>query len=387
MLQPVPNEIYLEIFDYFETSDTMFPPECRRILARLALVCRLFCSIALPRIFASLDIFGAPAKETEDLPPNNAKFCSAIVRKQEPAATLAGYVKECNFMDWSNKEDWANAGFLKMYGQAMTRMSNLEKLSFMVVDIDRHLLKTICGLKRLTSLSFFLCTFSKDIDDASINKLPPLKLKVFSFTGSNGNPKLFQRIIDTTDLVEFRSTQWDITEKILVKFEEDSPLESLDLFQAIDEPVLWRAIERTKKLKTILLASLSLHDGKLPAIPSPSLVPELRRLRAPPLLVSLVPGRPLNHVSLTGSLLNRDGSTTNIPRMKVSDIDKLVQSSGDVRVLSVPSHLYFVAPWGGKLESLEELRLAFGHKNYPDYLEDEPAFKQVSSLNSYHNKC
>lgn len=261
MLQSIPIEIYLEIFDYFKTSDTMFPLEYRRILSRLALVCRLFGSIAIPCIFASLDISNAPAGGAHDLPPKNAKFCSAIMRKQEPAATLASHIKECNFTNWLHTAE-ANAGFFKMYGQAMMRMPNLEKITFMIVDIDRQLLKTICGLKRLTSLNIFMCSFSKDIDDAFIDKLPPLKLRVFGFNGNNGNSKLFQRIIDTTNLVDFRSSQWDIAGKILAKIEGNSPLESLDLLQAVDESVLWRAIERSKNLKTLRISSLWLHGGK-----------------------------------------------------------------------------------------------------------------------------
>ncbi|KAF7760137.1 hypothetical protein Agabi119p4_10813 [Agaricus bisporus var. burnettii] len=90
-LNPLPLEVYQEILSHFQENDDMTAPEVRRHLCNMALVCRYFSSIALPRIFAELNIPNGCGDTSIN------RFCRALANNKEPAASLARYIKTCNF--------------------------------------------------------------------------------------------------------------------------------------------------------------------------------------------------------------------------------------------------------------------------------------------------
>jgi len=367
-LTPIPNEIYLEIFDYFTPSDDeVTKAECKRVLSNLALVCRFFCAMALPRIFKSLEFSGSMCNESTK--PGYASFCRAVIKGLEPAASLSRHVEKCTFEKWrvdTERLRWVYNGFLGMYGQALGRMPNLQSVVLTMVDVDKRLLKTISGLTNLQSLSVNLCTFMEDITDTVIRKLTPLKLRSFSCTDLQNKAllaKTLARIVSTSNLKDLRVSGWTVARDILAQFDKESSLVELEVYGARDDPILWKVLELSKAMKNIRI-------DRLPGAPWPSNIlssssmPQLRTLVAPPsLALALVPGRPLHTVLISGDPYHCSVGRAEIERLKHSTIS--------IKVLQIPIDFYFLAPFD-EFPQMEVLRLYY-HQPLPDgrgWLED-----------------
>ncbi|KAJ7578205.1 hypothetical protein C8J56DRAFT_1031099 [Mycena floridula] len=89
-----PNEIYLEIFDYFQSHDELDLKSCKLILANLSLVSRVFASHSKPLLFKTL-IF-EPQYQVE--PPPHHVFCEMLNAGDPSAMVVAPHVHECIFV-------------------------------------------------------------------------------------------------------------------------------------------------------------------------------------------------------------------------------------------------------------------------------------------------
>jgi hypothetical protein len=252
-----------------------------------------------------------------------------------------------------------------MYGQAMGRMSNLQSVILQRVDIDKRLLKAICELKSVQSLSIELCSLVEDIRDTIIQKLTPLKLKSFSYTTPFNNPllpKILARIVNTSSLEKLEVDDWAVARNIFMQFGKESSLVELVLFEARDDPILWKVLELSNAMKSLRIGDLSGASSSIGPL-SPSSMPQLCILQAPALLASaLVPGRPLH--------------TVIIPNFGVIGgvaINGLEHSTIPIGVLEIPSCDYPQISFD-KFPQMEVLRLSYGYiqdqSDNPSWLED-----------------
>lgn len=373
-LSPLPNEIYLEIFDYFTPTRAagLTEADCKRTLSNLALVCRFFCAVALPRIFKSLEFSGTPNNDpTAEL--SHASFCRGIIKGQEPATSLSRHVKECTFTKWGKgpKEfKWVYNGFLGMYGQALGRMLDLQTLVLKMMEIDKRFLKTICGLKGVQSLTFDLCTFLDDITDTTIQKLTSLKLKSFScisVSTHNIAATIFSRIICTSSLERLYVDDWPVARKILAQI-DDSALVELILGEAKADPILWNVLELSRAIKVLRIFRFGLLGPGSPL--SPASMSQLGVLEAPsPLAFTLIPGRPLHTVVIPAS----EGPD-------VLGIKQLGLSTVPIRVLHISVDFYFHVPFE-ELRQLEVLQLFCNYRPLPrSFLSHSQRIEHVSSV-------
>lgn len=357
-LNPIPNEIYVEIFDYFTPTSRIVglteEADYKRTLSNLALVCRFFCAIALPRIFKSLR-FSGTSNIDPTAEPSHASLCRGIIKGQEPATSLSRYVKECTFTSWTKDPKWVYDGFLGMYGQALGRMSNLQSLTLKRMEIDKRFLKTICGLKGVQSLEMDLCGFLDDVTTTSIQKLTSLKLKNFLYKHKPLSAEdiilaIFSRIICTSSLERLHLKYWPVARQILALFDKDSALVELVLEKAEADPILWKVLELSRAIKVLRIFKFDLLDpGSSPL--SPSSMPQLCVLEAPSQLAfTLVPGRPLHTVIIPASE-NSD----------VLGIQQLRLSTVPIRVLHISVESYFDVPFD-ELRQLEVLQLFYNHR-------------------------
>ena len=383
-LSPIPNEIYLEIFDHLSPSyaNGFTESECKHALTNLALVCRFFCAMALPRIFKSLEFSGSLSNEPS-AKPSYASFCRAVIKGQEPAASLSLYVKECTFTSWRREDtisDWVSHGFLGMYGQALGRMSNLQSVSLHMVDVDKRFLKAICGLKSLQSLSIQFCSLDRtgNITDRVIQKLTPLKLKSFSYRAFVDDPlqaKVFARIVNTSSLESLQVNSWIVARNIFMEFGMESSLIDLDLSEARDDPIWWKVLDLSKAMKSMRIGRLTRPAGDPSSITplSPSSMPQLCTLDAPLLLaLAIVPGRPLHTIIIP----DRPCCSP----IRVVEINQLKCSTIPVRVLDISDAISRQISFDF-FPQLEVLRLSYNCDHDKQDLCSKPSlFEDVSLI-------
>ncbi|KIK46790.1 hypothetical protein CY34DRAFT_352508 [Suillus luteus UH-Slu-Lm8-n1] len=123
----IPNEIYLHIFECIAPADQPLSDQYVETFSALALVCRFFCSVALPRIFERVTFLGYTDGDST-LASRKTEWARQILSNTEPGKSLALYVKVCTFRCWF-EEDEAELPFpfASLYCQAIARMSNIQK--------------------------------------------------------------------------------------------------------------------------------------------------------------------------------------------------------------------------------------------------------------------
>ncbi|KII85691.1 hypothetical protein PLICRDRAFT_325686 [Plicaturopsis crispa FD-325 SS-3] len=160
VLPNIPNEIYFEIFDYLEPSEDISAAEYKATMCKLALVCRFFSAMCLPRAFKSL-IYDGEFKGNSKDEPSHAPFSRALLKGTKQAGTLAPFVKKCTFRNWSNDSKLLKEvfdAFTSLHLRAITRFDNLETLHFSHVMMQPIHFKAISMIKRLKHLTLTRCT-------------------------------------------------------------------------------------------------------------------------------------------------------------------------------------------------------------------------------------
>ncbi|KAF8062304.1 hypothetical protein FPV67DRAFT_1507945 [Lyophyllum atratum] len=354
----IPNEVYLEIFDYVTHSLDLTCRERSTMLSNLALVCRFFCAIAVPRIFESLCVTGTATK-TDGSPSNKVTFCRDVSQGKEPAASLASHVINFSFRSWRKGGDhpWAITGFLNMYGRALRRMPNLQSLVLWDVDLDKHFLKVICALKTLTSLTLNITSFCDDLTDAP--NTPPLSLKklVVRCTSLTSplpdHADIIAAIVKADKLEHLFSSDWSVAKAIFTRM-EDSNLVRLDVFEADWGPELRNALGKCRLLKTLQIAKLNVFEESIPVLPASS-IPDLQNLQCPPSMLAVVAALRLQHSSHAGRAA---------PMITMSEVALLKQSTAEISELRIPSHFFFLAPVSEHFPCVKELYIDCAHPNY-----------------------
>jgi len=368
----ISNEVYFEIFDYIEPSYLMSVSEYKRILSNLALVCRFFCAVLLPRIFKSLTFSGHPHKESDT--PGYASFCRALIRGKEPACSLALHVRECTFSQWDDCEDhlqWVFDGFLGLYNQSIARMLNLESLVLSHTPLSKKLIQAMSKLRRLKALVMDNCEVADDMMNEDICKLSSLKLVTLEFHGDWYIRELLELI--SPALRVFRTSDWDFARDFMTETAQ-CHIEELEVSQVEDVIVLRKFLERNPSIMKLNIRSIR-SEHATPLCLSPSSLPRLHSIDCPSsLILDFVRSRPLRRIALSGiHYIGRSRKITSLPPMTLEDIAVMTKSAAATRTLDIPADIYFVVPMD-YFPHLETLRLDFAHPNHVCQFPDGPEF-------------
>ncbi|KAG1824547.1 uncharacterized protein BJ212DRAFT_534180 [Suillus subaureus] len=202
------NEIYLAIFECIAPTDQPLREQCVGTFSALALVCRFFCSIALPRVFERV-IFSGDTNGNRTQASRKTKWARQIVANTEPAKSVALYVKECTFELWDLDKEakWLLFPFVMLYCQAMARMSNIRKVVFSASFVKKDHWEALAELKQLDVLEFCFCSFIEDPPDKE------LTVRTVMLFGTRNSPTTFTlRPIASTSI---RSLSADEVEAVL----------------------------------------------------------------------------------------------------------------------------------------------------------------------------
>lgn len=349
----VPNEVYLDIFDLAEFSDENSFAEVKRIMSNLALVCRFFCAMALPRVFKTLKFCGKSAQgDAEE--PGYATFCRMLIQDKEPTRSLALHIKSCQFRDWLSPDpalEWVFSGCLKLYTQSLRRMENLESVSLTATPLTANLLKVLAYLRPLKSLEVLRCRVEYSPKDAcSIPALQISTLICHASTSFETNYCILDDLIDMSYLRILRTDSWQMT-KSLMQQPGVSILEELDLSIAVipeNASILLDFLNRTPSMLVLRFpkneTKATLDLTRL----SKSALPKLRHVCCHPSLVStLIPGRPVDSVDISG-VASTDASTISMLKRSTAD---------SISTLAIPSSLFFVTPFSQHFPHLQRLCL------------------------------
>ncbi|KAG2365978.1 hypothetical protein BDR07DRAFT_1607180 [Suillus spraguei] len=244
----IPNEIYLAIFDCIAPTDQPLREQHVETFSALALVCRLFCSVALPRVFECITFFG-DTNGSRAQATRKTKWARQIVANTEPAKSVALYVKECTFKFWdlSKEAKWLLFPFATLYCQAMTRMSNIQNVFFFDSFLKKEHWEALAELKQLDILEFHSCSFIEDPPDTQ------LTVRTVKLFGLRGSPTTFTlRPIATTSL---RSLIADNAEAVLkvVSFRQLT-IDNLVLYpQMSDMDSLFHVFQHLSGLQSVTL--------------------------------------------------------------------------------------------------------------------------------------
>lgn len=207
----IPNEIYLEIFELIVPTDQPLREVHVETFSALALVCRFFCSVALPRVFERVT-FSGDTNGNRMQASRKTKWARQIVANTEPAKSVALYVKECTFELWNLDKEakWLLVPFATLYCKAMARMSNIRKVVFSASFVKKDHWEALAQLKQLDVLEFYVCSFIEDPPDTE------LTVRDVTLCGTRGSPTLFTlRPIATTSMRALKADDVEVVLKIV----------------------------------------------------------------------------------------------------------------------------------------------------------------------------
>ncbi|KAJ6628333.1 hypothetical protein B0H10DRAFT_1940528 [Mycena sp. CBHHK59/15] len=377
-LSIIPNEVYLEIFDYFQPSEETSFSECKLALSKIALVCRFFCAAALSRIYQSLEFSGTMGG------PGYGPFCRLLNQMDSSsglssnpdvrfAVDVANFVKECTFKDW--KVDPSNdilvefsSAILKIYCNAVTRMPEIRSIHLESTPITKSLIHAIvesrCTLKTLCIRS---CTVDPKLTKKHLKKLLSLRLTALEFfETSSTSIALPPDAILVRDLEIFRTDSWAYG---LYFIKRTHPfLRVLELDNVVDLSALHKflAVHPTITDLTINSIVIKSEDRFGPFLTST--LPNIQRVKIPPSFLSHFRKRPLREVSLMGAEF-RDWDSVGLyaptlPLRTNDNLAPLAQSTTSIISLQVPQHVYFAFPLHKGVKNLEILTLSYHHPNF-----------------------
>ncbi|KAI6024235.1 hypothetical protein EDC04DRAFT_2725756 [Pisolithus marmoratus] len=268
-LPTIPAEIYLEILEYLAPPGEALSPEQTKTLTRLAGACKLFCHIALPRIYERVSIVGHVHYRHDNLlSSRGASLCGRIASREDLALWAAKCVRECNFRDWLLKSEgsWAVSMFAERYASSLRHMTNIRRLTFFECFITNKHWRAIMALGTLEELVFDRCGFAGTIQvKDGIQAAQPVKLGVPSIEFYEGGAH--HRIAaEAFDLGGLRSLKTDIPFAKLLDWPQDCILEQFHL-REIDykDPVHCSALKPILRQtgQSVTELKLSFYDGIL----------------------------------------------------------------------------------------------------------------------------
>lgn len=355
----------------------MSAKEVRRNLANLALVCRFFSSIALPRIFAKMEFSGRTSQAR-----STSRFCRALLSNQKLAKTLAQYVKTCTFSSWevrgfdSDVMAWARDAFFSMYCNALGEMTRVESITFNFVPIDKHILKAMKKLPYLNTLRFSRCSLAEGLNLEDVKTyaqtLRLRSLVIFDCIPAHTFYDAFASVLNFHSLKSFEVDNWAIVEH-LANYSDTLPLTNLIIRDIKDPCLLPTLFGKTPELLQlhIYLIDIAPDDNTLDSIKFPaSTLPNLAFFDGPPALAAaLVPSRPVSKVWLLGTLMASSVQEELSLPLWLPPLDRqlweaLGQSTAPIQEVAIPKHFYGIDSLKAYLPAVSTLKISWCHGNW-----------------------
>ncbi|KIK59434.1 hypothetical protein GYMLUDRAFT_97632 [Collybiopsis luxurians FD-317 M1] len=290
-LDLIPNEIYLRILTGVED---------KKDLQNIALVCRFFASVALPKLLGdiSMDTFYEPSQKIfrEIISP---KLYSALREGSDPLVISAcRYIRS---FEWYNCVAPLSPSTIISYLDDMQKMPNLTTLTLERLILSKGALGRIAQLSKLTSLGLHSCHPSDDLTDSDVLELADaLQLNSLSFLYPSHPPvTAFDPLFVNSRVTEFHAESPDFI-RCLGAQSIVSTLQVLDLSFVHD---LGRVYESLCRIPTLIELKLDFISWPK-EVPDPaeddrpeihltfplSALPNLRRLSCSARLVYLLSG-------------------------------------------------------------------------------------------------
>ncbi|KAH9941995.1 hypothetical protein B0H21DRAFT_893189 [Amylocystis lapponica] len=381
-LPPIPVEIYMIIFDElrYDPEDIAIA-DTKSILANLALVCRLFSSLIVPKLFSKFVFEGRQTGAYPHTPSDKERACALwlqhISNGDEAACTLANLVKELTFHNWKAEGrallSPAPPGLpLSRYVRIVPRFENLWRLELLSVPITRHFFEAVGTLQKLRTLCIRECEFGAVDAAVVIPDIPAPCLTEFELREADDVlpyvPAL-ARLAAKRSLRSLQTTVWEVARGVM-ELRTDIPLEQLEVpLVPNDAAILARFLDRTPSLLDLSIMDPSdSGDAGRPCFRlQKSSLPNLTRLRCPPyLLPTLVQDRslPLEQLNLI------EINDWIYPRVN-ADIALLGPLKDcSLRRLHVPVFLFRDHPLDEHLYRVEELTICFPIVDYTKKCEE-----------------
>ncbi|KAJ4001158.1 hypothetical protein F5050DRAFT_88441 [Lentinula boryana] len=303
ILEPIPAEIYLMIFDYLRARSDRYglgksAPKRFNDLRNLSLVCRYFCAEILPWLFESI-IFhpishkDAPGKDQMGY----VSFCKSIERDEIFARSLALRVKHCTMRDWVDVPKTIAQAFLNVHINVLPHMANLTTVLLSRMRLVPPLLTHIRRLSHLESLTIDCCDF-EEIFPKHVQKLA-LKCKLKSFRLYHRNKEDIHRLDDSIaeefiplvmHLSELGTDNWRLIRTLISCDTPLSNLETLKIIFVEDLKPLCRYLYQLPALKSLTMDNIQSRRSHSPYLISVPLMANLRHLTCPPHLISSLTG-------------------------------------------------------------------------------------------------
>ncbi|KIK62894.1 hypothetical protein GYMLUDRAFT_242527 [Collybiopsis luxurians FD-317 M1] len=297
-LDPIPIEIYLKIMS--EVDD-------KTDLSNLALVCRFFASVALPRLFERLiinPIYNRASRSWEAR--GNPKLYRVLHEGLDPLAISAcKYIRNCT-IDSVFIAKWPPPSSVVSALQDLLKMPNLTTLTLVQLELPKAALSSISQLSSLASLTLRSCFIWRDVAYADMVALADnLDLHSLSLrSSSTWQLADFDPLVKKSQLTNLYTTSW-VFVRCLAAPSVVPPLQILELNVVHDLRDVYELLRRIPTLVELKLDSVSwpqsamTETGGLPIYPPSvsidftfplSTLFSLRRLSCPSYLAYLFTG-------------------------------------------------------------------------------------------------
>jgi hypothetical protein len=333
-------------------------------MSHLALVCRFFCAVTLPRIFRSVEYSGL-GHETST--PSYARFCRGLAAGEETACYLGQHVKRCSVVHWmkaAEQGQWVFTSFLKLCVKSIPCLVQLESLRLYDVPIDLQFIVVLRVLPKLESLSIIRCDFktlTKNVP-CPAGSLTLLNFELFQHLNDDLLAVL-SCIVSSSSLRKLRTDNWCFT-KALVGQQIDFHIETLMIpISVLDILPVQAFLHQNPNIVDLSIQSVH-FNGQYNEFPRPLLnlptssLPRLSRLESPAcFLADLVPGRPLQSIKVNSRVLDGLQFLNDGLRDGMKTVSELKRSSAGITILQVSQVVYAVPSFHRFFPQLDSLIL------------------------------
>jgi hypothetical protein len=169
-LAPVANEVYLQIFDYFEPGPSFTLAECRTVLASLSAVCRFFAVACIPRLYTDICLECKPPTPTR-AGTALVEWAHEITRGDTAAMAAAQHVQKLTLRMWMRSRGTRPVAT----ESGLVNFRNLRSLVLDYTPLTEGMLKAMAEMPSLVRLQMKTCSVV-----GIPSNLPSLKLQELS---------------------------------------------------------------------------------------------------------------------------------------------------------------------------------------------------------------
>lgn len=264
-LPTIPAEIYLAILERLAPPGEKLSSEQMKTLTRFAGACKLFCYIALPRIYERVAFVGHVYYRHDDLSWREASWHRRIASREDLALWAAKCVKVCDFCGCN--DSWSVGVFADRYTSILKHTINIRRLTFNMCLIENEHWRAMMALGALEELCIYRCEFAEVPQPTQTSH--PVKISVPFVEFYQGDDVDASVAAEALDLGRLRSLKTDIGFAGLLNWPQDCILEKLHVsgidysspeHQAILKPILRQTGQRVTELKLTFWERIFLPD-------------------------------------------------------------------------------------------------------------------------------